>query len=986
MPIDTRGRDLYEVGIISNPAKTLNQPVEVIETYVDKNDGKIVYSRGGPPKKKSVSNEPPSNKPLIPKTASNKPPKSEIPVINNPPKPVINNPPKSESPNPPETVINKPESPVINKPIINKPESTETVTPKKNEEELPADDKVINFYWVRHAESASNLYNNKPTDNYPKESNNPLNLKIEVQRFLNNDYNNVQKMKKKVVSSSTLIGGGEIVEGDYPLVDEVYKYIADFANQENEKITDYKTLANDCKSNRTDTTFESSDQDQLNKIYDFKGSDPNNGTCIKTVQSLVKENYVPKENEKPVSSGSIPGYDTLTLDQKNEIAQLYARWLQNFIPTNFLFQPTLTHMGITQASILGEQFANNDNLKKIKPNIIICSAMVRTMMTAYLTVLFANATRGEENKLPTTIYIVPYINEKQHDAKFVFPPNEQNNNFYDFADVAIHPDKIQEVAKVIETWFKNNYKPLFADIYEKNKENGYNPTIPDAIPDDITFDTNMYITEGEVNDKELVRQVDIKKFKTFFKDKNIKEDSPFNKIKNILVICHGFVIDEIHTETGINLIKSIIKEVDSQEVFNTWGCNTSVFYHPYFINEKHDPFENACLVKSVDEFNTFNGALASTDNKDKDKSKYTQLIKNLGLDEKLLEQIDALKESIVKKTTQKADLEKIKPIIDKLKEKYLLYYLQGDKLVRNKATTNLRAEDITKYGDGDDGEAKETLISLRPGSLRGDIALITHGAKEKAVEEVVAEDNTSENVNEVVSSENADNEAVSSEIVNQAAANTNQAKTVVTPDTNDKPLVLNITKNEFKQFLLNLRRNYNTIIIDPNFLKNKYFNGNTDVEKIIKKRNFLDLIKQIIEKIDNKIKSQGKKPININTFNEIFSNTENKETSNSINELKIVFNAHISNLNSYLNSNEIILVKELEDYLNSFIKKEENKIKQNVVNAFIRKKGGKFTKSNKIKKNNNKKKTKGGKNKKSNNRKTRKYKNTRIRKYTRRHF
>ena len=570
---------------------------------------------------------------------------------------------------------------------------------------------IINFYWVRHAESVSNLYNNKPTDNYPKNSSNLDKLKIEVQRFLNNDYNNVQKMR--VDSSSTLSGGGEIVKGAYPLVDEVYEYIEKFVQQKN--LTGTEELAKHCTSKRK-YIFESYIQDKLNEIYDFKG-DPNNGECIKTVQKLVKEKYVAVDNKKPVTSGSIPGYDNTKPEQKIEIAQLYAHWLQNFIPTNFLFQPTLSHMGITQASILGEQFADNTRLNNINPDIIICSAMVRTMMTAYLTVLFANAKRPEGKKLPTTIYIVPYINEKQHDAKFVFPPNDQNKNFYDFADVAIHPDKIQEVANVIKTWFETNYKPLFEGIYERNKENnnGYNPEIPDVIPDDITFNTDMYISEGgtDKESKEIVRQVDIKKFKTFFKDKNIEEGSLFNKIKNILIICHGFVIDEIHGETGINLIKNIIKGVNPQEVFNTWGCNTSVFYHPYFIsNEKHDPFENACLVESVEEFNTFNDDLK------KEESKYTQLITNLGLDD---EQLVELKALINDKNKKKEDLKKINPIINKLKEKYLLYYLQGDKLVRNKATTKLRAEDIIKFGEN------EKLISLRPGSLRGDIALITHG-------------------------------------------------------------------------------------------------------------------------------------------------------------------------------------------------------------------------------------------------------------------
>ena len=266
----------------------------------------------------------------------------------------------------------------------------------------------INFYWIRHAESIANLYNNKPTDNYDKNDPAAKLLKVEVQRFLNNDYNNVQAMlsndlkggRNKHIEKNKKQRGGEkkIIAGAYPLVDKVYKTIKelslDLKKNDNISVDNKNTLKANCTSKRIDdlTNFESDKQDNLNKIYDFNG-DPNNGKCIGIAQELVVSNKISKK----AASGNIENYKHLNPENKKEIAQMYAQWLQNFIPTNFLFQPTLSHMGVTQASILGEQFANKEGkLALVNPDIIICSAMVRTMMTAYLTILFANYNRKKK--------------------------------------------------------------------------------------------------------------------------------------------------------------------------------------------------------------------------------------------------------------------------------------------------------------------------------------------------------------------------------------------------------------------------------------------------------------------------------------------------------------------------------------------------------------------------------------------------------------
>ena len=54
----------------------------------------------------------------------------------------------------------------------------------ESEVDIPSDDNMINFYWVRHAESVANLYNNKPTDKYPNK---------ETDKNLLNERNNSRK-------------------------------------------------------------------------------------------------------------------------------------------------------------------------------------------------------------------------------------------------------------------------------------------------------------------------------------------------------------------------------------------------------------------------------------------------------------------------------------------------------------------------------------------------------------------------------------------------------------------------------------------------------------------------------------------------------------------------------------------------------------------------------------------------------------------------
>jgi broad specificity phosphatase PhoE len=473
--------------------------------------------------------------------------------------------------------------------------------------DIPSDDNMINFYWVRHAESVANLYNNKPTDKYPNKETDK-NLLNEIRLLLQEDYANVEAMLTTPyipLETKTQGGGGDIVKGDYPLVDEVYTYIKERVTEASNDTDKYSTYEQMCTRE---------------KEYSFKKfgdvTDPNNSECIDT----LSKNYKKK--------GTKPG------DQ--EAANFYALWLQNFIPSNFLFQPTLTQCGMVQASILGEQFHETGQLSGVKPDIVITSATVRTMMTAYLTLLYAKD--SIQNK---TIYIVPYLNEEENDAGYVFA---RNDKLHDFCNYAIAPNKIRAVGETIVNFFRD----AKTHIYSKDG------TMSGSLNKDqhIHFDYSLY--EDRTND---FRKNNIEKFF----DDIIDKETVLNKNKNILAFCHGYVVNKIR-----DAIFKDYKEInDAIKDLKKGGKNTSVFNTLYEKKGQNDTKKGLKRCKPI--FGDINPADPT----------------NLLLSG-------------------------------------LLYYPSGETAIRER-------HNDPKVLSMDKTEHAQHLISLKPGSLRGDIALITHG-------------------------------------------------------------------------------------------------------------------------------------------------------------------------------------------------------------------------------------------------------------------
>ena len=248
-----------------------------------------------------------------------------------------------------------------------------------------------NFYWINHAESVANLYNNEETDKY-KDAAVQKDLDAEKVKFRVKDSAKAQSLF--LTSGGAVTGEEPIVRtpGKYPLINELKEWSAKLVSKDKgAEITTYMKSDASCKP----------------ETYNYK-------RCATMIANKYKK--------------------------KEEAQFAYTAWLMD-VPFYSFFQPTLSQGGMVQARILGEQLKKKD----IKPDVLLCAATVPAMMTAYLTARYA--------ELPDTlIYIVPYINEKENEeAKKAF----EGSSFHDFANYGISPVVIADVGDEIIKWFDN---------------------------------------------------------------------------------------------------------------------------------------------------------------------------------------------------------------------------------------------------------------------------------------------------------------------------------------------------------------------------------------------------------------------------------------------------------------------------------------------------------------------------------------------------
>jgi hypothetical protein len=386
------------------------------------------------------------------------------------------------------------------------------------------------FDWVRHAESVANWANNKPSDSYTKKDLEEK-LKIEIQKFQALEYLNVNKMKES---------------GNFPLINYVYGIIQkDYKNLDKD---DDEILKDNCRKPdysaidnlSPEEIISGSEMEKIKKIWAFGTKDVVNDGCITQLKKLQK--VIEDSNDKKV--------------WKNKLIEMkkFPFWLRNMITTNFLFQPTLTYVGMNQAMNLGKNLESQKE-RLGSHDLVISSPTVRTLMTGYIALMHCG--EAIEDK---TITIIPYTNEKENDTEFVL----YEDGLHDFTNAAIHPDSISDVCELIKTYLDKRYSS--ADT-------------------NITFNPDKYKkycngkSEKEIDD---IRRCDIKKFWTYVSSTG-KEI--FEGKNNVLSFCHGYAIDEVRKSAKVD-VSAIYNDTcnsnkNNSVKFMSFGANTSIFRHKY---------------------------------------------------------------------------------------------------------------------------------------------------------------------------------------------------------------------------------------------------------------------------------------------------------------------------------------------------------------------------------------------------------------------
>ena len=379
--------------------------------------------------------------------------------------------------------------------------------------------------WVRHAESVANWANFKPTDTYNTEDlMNELN--VEVQKFHALEHREVEIMKKT-----------------FKRVKQVYDLIDNLIEKDKDNDKDNVELRTLCPTpdypNKEDVINGTVTQSNLNEVWQIVGKDITdvvNTSCIDKLKILYDK------TDKSLS----------------EIRQTrYAYWLRYMVTTNFLFQPTLTHVGLLQAKQLGEHLAT----QSIQYDLVLSSATVRTLMTAYIALMNCKSA-----VLTKKIVIVPYTNEDENDAKYVF--NGQVG-LHDFCNAALHPNDIEQVCELIKNYLGNN-----AEVNANANANA----------NDILFDFSAYVdlAKGKTEKKiDEIRSCNIAKFWTYAGEKQL-----FDSKKRVLSFCHGYVINKLREQAKIVINELYGKTCVRKHQFTTFGANASIFRHS--INEKKD--------------------------------------------------------------------------------------------------------------------------------------------------------------------------------------------------------------------------------------------------------------------------------------------------------------------------------------------------------------------------------------------------------------
>ncbi len=368
----------------------------------------------------------------------------------------------------------------------------------------------ITISWVRHAESTANILEGNITDFYDFMKTTGGKRPIDNANYKEVANYNVDSFSTDFIDK---LKDTEIEENK-DFIELIKKDIALFKESPNFKL--YESIDDLCKNK---------ENDKIKKLK--KEINPNlKMDACKMVEDIKKFNLKLWGNEEISDKdieNFITGWKKIGADMKP--------------PGTWFFTPTLTYTGVRQAKQLGTDYLKDKNY-----DLMICSASVRTIMTALFSILSADIDLNDKK-----LYIVPYINEKYNGA-----------GYFDRANASIPPMIIHKVIDLILNF-----------VREKMPEQ---PIPPDFI------DPTPYIREMVGKDIHVYSEGNYERFledflSTFLLDHKDK--------KTILAYSHGKNIDE-------DVKKTVEKEI--KKVFFPNNC--SVWDVKYKKNEQKYEFND----------------------------------------------------------------------------------------------------------------------------------------------------------------------------------------------------------------------------------------------------------------------------------------------------------------------------------------------------------------------------------------------------------
>ncbi len=250
------------------------------------------------------------------------------------------------------------------------------------------------------------------------------------------------------------------------------------------------------------------------------------------------------------------------------------------IADKFDFEPNLSFLGMEQAIYMGKKYLSNQEQKY---DVVVCSAMTRTIMTALLSNRYINLYK------PTKIYVLPYINEDLNPLSFMRT---------DYQNTAVKSVILKKRISFIKDWLESNWLNCHIDIEIKEDL----VTISKEL---LNLKENKSIRDEDLSHYEFIRSlisfyIDIPidachvKFVKFIKDiigetlkflNKINQSDKFNKFNQfitkydlILENWNTFIRGPIIDFTFLEKYEAIYENNPNDPSFNTLKNNIDLFY------------------------------------------------------------------------------------------------------------------------------------------------------------------------------------------------------------------------------------------------------------------------------------------------------------------------------------------------------------------------------------------------------------------------